>query len=585
MFKLTSTKVLLSIVAGAVLLVGCDKSKDKDETVDASLLGSDATILQYVPADTPYVMANVEPLPDDLMDKLEPKIERLLQSYQSLLRAIIDSKRQELPAEEQDSEKYQRADAVINELMTLMSIEGMRGAGIGRDATGVLYGNGLLPVARVDLTDGALFDDAMARLEAKAGEKLPVAEIGGHSVRYFEAEEVKILLGVINDQAVFTIAPVGFDDAQLGVLLGVEPPKKSIADTGALQKVAEDYSFTNHYVGYIDVQGIAERFVGEASGLDAELIALMESDAPELSDVCRAEIRDVVGIAPRMVLGYTDIGVDKLDTVMVIELRDDIAEGMQTLSSTVPGLGGDKGGLMSFGMSIDMQAARSFVEARLDAMEAEPFECELFADLQAGVAGGRQALNQPVPPMVYDFKGFLAVIDDIEGLDIATQTPPTAVDGSFLLAMDNAQALVSMGAMFSPEVAELNLQADGKPVPLDLPQMQAMGIAAFAAMNDDALAISVGENAEAELDDVLGADVADSSPFMSFSMDAARYYGFLGEAMTAGGSDDEKRPSPEMQAAMKEVMETVAEVYDRMSVDINFTERGVELDSSVTLQD
>ena len=585
MIKMTSTKVLLSIAASAVLLAGCGKDKDKDKDVDASLLSSDATILQFVPADTPYVLANVEPLPDDLMDKLEPKIERLLQSYQSMLRAVIDTKRQELPEEERDSEKYERADAVINELMTLMSIEGMRGAGIGRDATGVLYGNGLLPVARVDLTEGDLFDDALARLESEAGEKLPVVEIGGHTVRYFEADKVKILLGVIDNQAVFTVAPVSFDDAQLAVLLGVEPPKNSVADTGMLQKIAEDYGFTNHYVGYIDVQAIAERFVGEAKGLDAELFALMAEDAPELSDVCRAEIRSVAGIAPRMVLGYTDVDVDQLDTVMVIELRDDIASGMQTLSSTVPGLGGDKGGLMSFGMSIDMQAARAFVEARLDAMEAEPFECEHFADLQAGVAGGRQALQQPVPPMIYDFRGFLAVIDDIEGLDIATQSPPTSVDGSFLLAMDNAQALVAMGAMFSPDLASLNLQADGKPVALDLPQMQAMGIAAFAAMNDDALAISVGEGAESELDRVLSADASDPSPFMSFSMDAARYYGFLGEAMSVDGGDDENAPSPEMQAAMQDVMEAIADVYDRMSVDVSFTKRGIELDSSVTLQD
>lgn len=583
MIKLINTKVLLSIAAIAVLLVGCDKSKD--EAVDASLLSSDATILQYVPADSPYVLANVEPLPDDLMDKLEPKIERLLQSYQLLLRAVIDSKRQELPEEEQDSEKYQRADAVINELMTLMSVEGMRSAGIGRDATGVLFGNGLLPVARVDLTDGDMFDDALSRLETKAGEKLPVARIGDHSVRYFEAEELKILLGVIDDQAVFTVAPTSFDEAQLGVLLGLEPPKNSIADTRALQKIAEDHGFTNHYVGYIDVTAIAERFIGEASGLDAELIALMENEAPELSDVCRAEIRGVAGIAPRMVLGYTDVSVDKLDTVMVIELRDDIASGMQTLPSTVPGLGGDKGGLMSFGMSIDMQAARAFVEARLDAMEAEPFECEHFADLQAGVAGGRQALQQPVPPMIYDFRGFLTVINDIEGLDIATQTPPTSVDGSFLLAMDNAQALVAMGAMFSPELASLNLQADGKPVPLDLPQAQAMGITAFAAMNDDALAVSVGENAESELGDVLEADAADPSPFASFSMDAARYYGFIGEAMSVTDGDDENAPTPEMQAAMQEVMAAIADVYDRMSVDVSFTERGIELDSSVTLQD
>ncbi|MDH3374969.1 MAG: hypothetical protein OEM85_16515 [Gammaproteobacteria bacterium] len=583
MFKSISTKVIFSVVASAFMLAACDRSKD--ETSDLSLLSSKDTVLQYVPADTPYVVANVEPLPDDLMDKLEPKIDRLMRSYQSMLSAVLASKQQELPEAERNSEKYQRANAVVDELMTLMSIEGMRSAGLGRDATGVLYGNGLLPVVRVQLSDGALFEDALSRLESEAGEKLPVAEIGGNSIRYFDADQVKILLGVINDQAVFTVAPASFDDAQLGEVLGLKLPAKSIADSGALQKIAKDYGFTNHYVGYFDFQAIADRFVGEASGLDAELLALIDYDPAELSSVCRAEIRAVAGIAPRMVLGYTDIDKDKLDSTVVIELRDDIAAGVQTLPAAVPGLGGDKGALMSFGMSIDMKAAREFLEARLDAMEAKPFECEYFADLQAGVAGGRQALNQPLPPMVYDFKGFLAVIDEIEGLDVATQTPPTSIDGSFLLAMNNAEALIAMGAMFSPELASLNLQADGNPVPLELPQMQAMGIAAFAAMNENALAISVGEDSESELDGLLRAAASDPSPFMSFSMDAARYYGFLGEAMAADGDDKENAPTAEMQAAMQEVMAAVASVYDRMSVDVRFTERGVELISSVTLQD
>ena len=582
MFKSINTLVVFSLVAGALLLAGC--GKDKDEP-DMSMLSSDESILSYVPADSPYVLANVEPLPEELMDKLEPKADRLMESYRALLRAVIDDKQQQLSQEERESEKVQRANAFIDELMTLLSLDGMRGAGIDRDATGVLFGNGLLPVARLTLSDGALFEDALARLEGEAGEELPQMSVGGHSIRYFEAEEVRILIGVINDHAVFTVVPVAFDEDQLGEVLGLKLPKTSIADSGELQKIATEYGYTSHYVGYIDVQAIAERFAGNASGLDAELLGMMEYDPASLSDVCRDEIRAVAGVAPRMVMGYNKLSVDELESNIVIELRDDIAAGLKTLPATVPGLGGDKGALMSFGMSIDVKAAREFMEARLDAMEAEPFECELFADLQASVAGGRQALNQPVPPMVYDFRGFLAVIDDIQGLDIATQTPPTSMDGSFLLAMNNAQSLVAMGGMFSPEIAALNLQADGKPVALDLPQLQAMGMAAFAAMTDDALAIAIGDDSEDKLDGLLSADASAPSPFMSFSMDAARYYGFLGEAMAMPKPDDENAPSPEMSAAMQDVMMAIAEVYDRMTVDIRFTDRGVEMFSTVTLQD
>lgn len=131
----------------------------------------------------------------------------------------------------------------------------------------------------------------------------------------------------------------------------------------------------------------------------------------------------------------------------------------------------------------------------------------------------------------------------------------------------------------------MNLQADGKPVALQLPQMEAMGIEAFAALSDDAIAISVGEGAETQLEGMIAAETADQVPFLSFSMDAARYYGFLGDVIAEGDADAEDAPSPEMQAALKEIMQAVADVYDRMSADVRFTPRGLEIESSVTLKD
>ena len=192
-------------------------------------------------------------------------------------------------------------------------------------------------------------------------------------------------------------------------------------------------------------------------------------------------------------MGYTAISPERFDSQFIVELRDDIATSLTALPAPVPGLGEDTGGLMSIGMSIDVMAMRNFYEARLDALEADPFLCEEFADIQAGVADGRTALQQPVPPMVYDFRGFVGVINDIKGLDMATRTPPTSVDGQFLFAMDNAPALVSLGAMLSPELAGLDLQPDGEPVQLDMPQAQMLGGDVFVAMTDDALALSLND--------------------------------------------------------------------------------------------
>jgi hypothetical protein len=155
-----------------------------------------------------------------------------------------------------------------------------------------------------------------------------------------------------------------------------------------------------------------------------------------------------------------------------------------------------------------------------------------------------------------------------------------------LLALDNAPTLVAMGAMFSPEIAGLNLQADGVPVPLVLSQLQAMGMTAFAALTESALAIAMGDDPEDDLVAMLEAEVSDNMPFMSFSMDSARYYAFIGDAIaTAETEEGETAPSPEMQAALRDIMNTVGSLYERMAVNVYFTANGIEFKSVQDIAD
>jgi hypothetical protein len=187
-----------------------------------------------------------------------------------------------------------------------------------------------------------------------------------------------------------------------------------------------------------------------------------------------------------------------------------------------------------------------------------------------------------VPPIVYGFRGFLAVIDDIQGMDLQKNQPPTDIDMRFLVATDDAEGLLAMGAMFSPEIASLNLQPDAKPVKVQVPAMVAAIDAAYVAMSESALALSFGAGSEAGLAGMLAADSATPAPFMSMDMDAARYYGFIGDAsMTNTG----EAPSPAMTKAMGDVMQALEGMFRRISFDVRFTDRGIEIPSTVELAD
>lgn len=543
-------------------------------------------LLQYIPADTPYVFAMTKPLPSHLQERFEPAIDRSLSAYREIIVHHADQEIARLRASEDGNEQADRLQALVNEVVTLFSVKELRNAGLGRGALLAVYGHGLLPVMRIALTDVDAFDSAIGRIEAAADARFETGSVAGKSYRYRDFEQMRLVVATLGKDAVITLVPTSYDDARLAGALGVKKPGNSLVRSKEVRTLARDYGLTDHMIGVVDVSRMASAVLSETDGRNTEFLQLTGLDSLDLSEVCESELNALAGIVPRIVTGYTHVGKDRLEMSMTVEMRADIAAGLATFPAPVPGLGKDAGGLMSFGFSLDPLALRSFMEARLDAMEADPFECELLGDLQAAVPKGREALAKPVPPMVYSFRGILAQVIDMRGGDLANDQPPEEVDGSVLLAVENAEALVTMAAMMSPELAALNLLPDGKARQLILPQLAKLAQDVFAALSDSALSVAVGTGAEQVAEAVLAAEPDPSPPFASFSMDAQRYYEFVGNAAKPEAPEEGEEALPaEVQSAFRDIMLSSAGLYERMAVNVRFTERGIEISSRMNLAD
>ena len=577
MLKINTSLVLLTIVA--VTLSACSKQPVE---ASASALVSSEGLLKYVPADTPYLLATPVALPDDVLDKLEPQVDVTLHMYPALIKGILTSVIAGKEAAGEDAGELQDAIPFVDELGSLLSIEGLRAAGIDRDSRVVMYGVGVLPVIRTTLSDGTLLEAAFARLEEAAANKMSVATIGNYEYRFAGDDEGRVIVAIMDNELVISLVPAELSEEQLKAVLGLTLPEENIAETRTLKHIADKYGFKDYLVGFMDIERLASVFLDDQSGVNAELLSMIDYDDLKMSDACKNDLRSIAGVMPRIVIGYTDVNIEKLSSKAVFELRQDLAAGISTMTGAVPGLGSDQGGLFSMGMSTDLLAARDFYAGRLDAMEADPYECEEFSDFQATVAAGREILDQPVPPVAYGFKGFLAVVEDIEGLDLQNEIPPTSIDMRLLVSIDNAEGLLAMGAMFSPELAALDLEPDGEPVRLQMGQLAALGQTVHIAMTDNAIAVSVGEGTEDRLGAMLAASVNDPSPFMAFEMDAARYYDFIGDAMTTDG-DGDIESMHELQEAKQAMMNLAKESLSRLSITVDFTEHGIELNSTVHL--
>ena len=543
-------------------------------------------LLQYIPADTPYVFALTKPLPDHLQDRFEPAVDKTLSAYRRLISHHVEAEIARLRATDDGGAQADRLQSLVNEVTSLLSVEELRNAGLGRGSLVAVYGDGLLPVMRLALTDAEAFDNAITRIETAAGAGFETASLDGNAFRYRDFDTMRLVIATLGKDAVIPLVPTSYDDARLAEALGMKKPRNSLARSKELRKTAREYGLTDHMIGIVDVRRLVRSVLHDPGGRNADFFRQVGRESFELSEACEAEFDELASVAPRIVTGYTKIARDSLDMRMTVEIRDDIAVELATLPALVPGLGVDPGGLMSFGFSLDPLALRSFYEARLDAMEAEPFECELLGELQASVPKGREALARPIPPMVYSFRGVLAAVMDVRGADLANERPPEDIDGGVLFAMENAEALVTMAAMMSPEVAALNLLPDGRARRLNMPQLAELARDAFAALSDSALAVAVGDGAERAVEAMLAAEAAASRPFASFSMDARRYYELMGDAVMRSKPDAEEEQLPEeIRASIRDIMRASSGLYERMAINVHFTKRGIEISSKMALAD
>ncbi|MEO1245570.1 MAG: hypothetical protein AAFX56_07765 [Pseudomonadota bacterium] len=565
------------LLTAAFLLSACG-----GKSADSDALGKDDGILSYIPADTPYVMANAEPIDEALLEKMSSEASVMIKSYQRVIDDIIAEDLDELPANSPEREELRRGGEIMKQALALLTPDGMREAGLDMNESSALYGHGILPVLRIRLLDAERFEETIAEFEDALDYELESAELAGYRYRHLPAEELRIVLGAFGDYVVLTVAPQSYGDAELTPLVGIEKPARNIAASGVLEELADEYELSNHFLGFFDTEQFAKSIMDGQQGVDEVFFKDSGFDRGDLSDVCREEIMQVAGVMPRMAFGYRQISLDGVDSTFVLELREDIAAGLQRLPASVPGLGTDFGGLMSFGFSVQPKELMDFYTARLDSLEADPYECDLLGDLQASLEGGRAMLAQPIPPKLNDFRGLVAIVDELDVESLMAGVPPMDTDATIVIAVEDAPALVQMGAAFSPELAAMGLEPNGKAMPLEVPQAQMLPAVPYVALTDNLLAVSTGQAAESRISRAIAADGSDASTFMSMAVDAATYYGIMTQSAAmenaAGGADDARM-------AMLDAMQALADVYDRMNFQVRFTERGVEVDSELTFKE
>lgn len=508
------------VVAGAA----CGK-KDGVKKPGVIPSGPDGWVY-YIPADSPLVVANLEPVPESLVNWVA---ERLAPLSAVAEKAIGD----ELAQSTDEAER-----AVLTELQGKLSRQGLADIGVSLNPRFAVYGIGLSLAMRLELADGQRFRGFIERLEKAAGQPMQRATLEG--VEYLRAgdDEAAVIVVLREKDVTVGIMHAKASDIVLPVLLGVQRPEVSVGDTGALPKLVEQYKLMGVSTGYFDSHALVRMLTGRASALSQNTLTASGVDlSPLASAACQKEMDSLADIAPRVVFDYTAIQPPRLDTMGVIELRKDIASDLAGVQTPVHGLGDtSRPRMLALGVGLDLEKAIAWMHTKAKGVVAAPYQCPVLADLNQFMAeldGQISGMQGSMPPFLAGFRGLSVVMEDLQvGGFIPTGS------GYVVLGVAQPMAVIEMVGAFLPQLAQVQIKAGGAPtaVTTGVPGLDPVHVTVQGSW----LGAAVGKGMSEQMVGALRASPPAEGPFMVMAYDYGRFIELIQASSGAQMNADEK---------------------------------------------
>ncbi|MEP7043295.1 MAG: hypothetical protein ABI843_09540 [Dokdonella sp.] len=494
-----------AVLAAWLAIAGCGKNAD----VDAPLA--------FVPADTPYVAANLDPLPDVTVQRWAQQ----MKVAWPLLFGSFDHVLNELQKKEPDAAITRVLRALLDELRERDSPEKWQQIGLGPKVRSAIYGVGLLPVLRIELVDVDAFRATIARIEQKTGGKLATAKIGAQDIWTFGSDAVLGMMAIEGRHFVLTAVPAGADEALRRRVLGLDRPSQTLAHSGALPELNKARGYLAYGSGWIDVRRTLTLLLDDPSV--ATLARSLGGQAPVFEPACRAEFDRIAANAPRLTFGYSALDANRMAFQGRLDLAPAIAQSLVRITGAPPGPSASKDALADFGFALPLLKARDFWVEQATAVAKAPLQCGVLAPLNQSFADAKAKLDQVIPPPLSDLTGLRATISRFVW---AEGTAKPDVSGVVLLGSSNPAFLVNLAQVSVPGLSNVKLGADGKPVALPagtVPADIAGDLEVHAAMSANALGIAVGKGEEARLGAAITAPAAPSGVLLDASYSGEIY--------------------------------------------------------------
>lgn len=576
---------LFLTIALALLLVACDSSKNSSQqpvgeparsgdtpaATTTRSRGADtaaqANLFARIDAQTPWLYANLEPMPDALTEK----------SW-AVMEAFSETNRDTYQAAKDDLGDEPLLLALMDELLEITSIEAMHERGLAANGLWAVHAVSLYPFMHWQLTDATKFRAMLDRVEEKGETEFEWQDIAGAPLLWLPVEELGMGLALSYDDHYLSLALIPANERLLRRVANVDQPAQSYtADT--LRQFAAPRSYLDYGSGFMENGRILDLLF---DGEDELLAALREgSSLGEIAAdaACREELGALVRLFPRLTAGYTRADARQMDVDITLEMEPGFAKRLSAVADTPVGLAPTDVQLLDFGFAINLVAARDLAREIVGGWVETPPRCSLFSNLADSAASMQAGLNQPIPPMVTNLYGLRALLDSFS---LDEDGSPTGT-GAVAAFMHNPEMILGFGQMFSPELASLELKPNGKPQPVPAGLIPGLpeNLPAWAAMGKIALGVAAGADHKDRLANLVQAGKQNQT-ILIYGLDFQGYASLMASMMESLPA--EATESVDTQS-MAQAMELLGKIYRSTYSHLDLLDRGARFDVTIELVD
>jgi hypothetical protein len=438
-----------------------------------------------VPADTPYFVASVEPLPDDVLAR-----------YDAWMSSIVEMMRTE-PG---------NATPLMREYLDALSGglgQAMDRIGLGRHARFVVYGVSYFPVLRAEVASSSTLADTLEEWLSRANVPFDTTPIGGKRALAIRGEVDVVAVFPSETDVVATVVLPGETPEMVDEILAGRRPAQPLAGSARLNALTHG-ELRADFVGAVDVIGV----LGELGYVGGSGTA------------CEDELVDLARLAPSIEM-RSAYRSDVIDMRMRVVLDRAIASRLAELRVPVPGveLPPARSPLMLVGVGLDLDALDAIIAQAAQAVRRKPFRCGMLADLNALAGELVDGIHGRIPAVLAGLRGAVVEVDRID-LGLNGGSPSGA--GRALIIHDRPEEVLALLSAFVPigEVVEA-----AEPVRMSMSALVPGMGDLLVARRGPRLAAAVGED-ESAVTGLLQAPLPAQGPVAVFGFDMKRYMDF-----------------------------------------------------------